>query len=215
MQIVYRDRREPRSIRQPAWIPAGTGLERVSHDGGDFVGHWSPVFFRPGQLGDNVTWHDVGDDWLMACVGELSPRAFLRTDPGRPALIPISDSLGRIWHAPAVLSPTGKSALSMPLGRDASGTWVRKPTSEQAKLLETATFLRQEMEAVEGEGDQRRSRWLGLPLEVLADSTAVLLGAVYPFSVNVFGVLNAFDDVLIRQAHLASTGLLPQIDAAA
>lgn len=215
MQIVYRDRREPRSIRQPAWIPAGTGLERVSHDGGDFVGYWNPTFFRPGELGTDVTWHDVGDDWQMACIGELSPRAFLRSDPGRPALIPVSDSLGRIWHAPAVLSPTGASMLSMPLGRDDKGNWIRKPTPEQARLITAATFLRQELEALEGEGDQQRSRWLGLSLDVLADTTAALLGSVYPFSTSVFGVLNAFDDVLIRHVHLASTGLLPQPEAKA
>lgn len=215
MPLVYRDVRQPRpdAFRRPSWIPPSASLERVQHDDGDLVGQWDPLVFQPGELlKDRATvWHDVGEDWRLAVVGDLEPRRHLRTDPGRPALIPVSDGLGRAWHTPAVLTATGACALSLALGKGPDGQWTRLPTPEQAALIAAARFIRTEVETMVVTPDQEEiSRFSTLPIGPAADTVATLYQAIYVFSPAVLAVLGVLDDVLMRQSMLSSAGFVMQ-----
>ncbi len=207
MPLVYRDLRCPRpDARRPAWIPLSASLERCEHDQGDFVGQWDPMIFRPSDLPKDVVWHDVGDDWRLAVSGDLDPRHHLRTDPGRPLLIPVADRLNRCWHAPAVLTATGSCALSLSLGKDAAGNWARQPTPEQARLLAAAHFIRGEIEAKVIVDGEEISRFSQLPIGIAADNAAIFLEAVYCFNLPVLSVLGVLDDTLMQQLLLSAVG---------
>lgn len=219
MPIVYRDVRTPRptAFRLPPGFPPGHACMRTESDEGDFVGVWDPIVFSVANIPKDAVWHDLvspdvappgrpnraapDGDWKVCQVGEIDPRTLLRHDAGRPALIPVADSLGRTWHAPAVLSPKGECVLSMSLGRNELGQWTRNPSPEQAAIIAAATFARQEIPRLNKEA---------MPLSAAADTAATLLTSVYLLSVATFAQLGMADDRLVLQVMMASAGFLPE-----
>lgn len=222
MPIVYRDCRDPRPtvFRMPPGFPAGHACQRTEADGGDLVGIWDPMIFQVSNIPADAVWHQLSDHWKVCQIGPLEPRTLLRADAGRPDLIPITDSLGRGWHVPAVLNPLGKVALTLPIGRNEVGQWARLPSAEQSALIAAATFVRQEVEATEtvrvpnesGDGttEAQVSRFSRMPLAAAADTLATLLASVYLLAPETCAALCLFDDRLAQDGLLYAAGFRPK-----
>lgn len=200
MPIVYRDCRTPRptAFRLPPGFPPGHPCQRTEADDGDFVGVWDPMIFQVTNIPKDAVWHDLPDDWKVCQVGELDPRTLLRLDAGRPALLPISDCLGRTWHAPAVLAPNGDCMLSVPLGRNEMGQWARIPSAEQIALINAAAFSRAEIgRMMKGEMP---------PLAAVADTAAILLASIYLLCPEALARLGLLDEKMAVMAMGSSSG---------
>lgn len=212
MPIVYHDTQTPRAaiLRIPEWIVGGLNVQRAESDDGDYVGHWDPLVFSPAQNMKAAKWAKLPGDWSVAMTGDLLPDLLLRSDHDTPMVVPVEDGKGRVWRAPAVLSPDadpakpselGSVALVLPWGQDDAGAWCRIPDERQAPLITTARAIR--AEAIAG-------RLTAVPMDVLAGWAATLMSSVYLLSPPVIGALRLLDDKLAFGMCLASAGLLPR-----
>jgi hypothetical protein len=211
MPLLYQDGRPTHApgLRLPEFLAPWAGeLQRAESAGGDIVGLWDPLLFSPTDLPAGTAWHEIGDGWRAALVGDPVPAAWLSKAADRPQLLPIDDGFGRAWHAPAILSPRDVIALPMPLRLDADQHWSRVPSPAQARLIAAARSARAEwLTPVEGASPAEvMPRMVTVPIQVCAVWAATLLGAIYPLNPPALSALGLLSDVLVRNVLLASSG---------
>lgn len=210
MPIIYRNReREPSADRCPPWLVGALDLQRQSASDGDLIGFWQPLYCDAAVETQRAMWHDLSDHWQVCLVGELVPATMLRQAADTPALLPVADSKGRAWHAPAILQPppagdrvVGDGTVAIPLafGKNPAGTWCRCPTPAQAAWIGAAQAARREIVA---------GTIASVPLSVVSEWALVLTTAVYHLNDEVIAALGLYDDRLVLQTLLASAGCIP------
>jgi len=152
-----------------------------------------PLFLQPPA---SPAWEHLSGNWKVMLLGPYVPEIFLRPRLDLIGAHPVKDTLGRTWHAPAILDPKGDVRLEVPLKR-IDGVFRRVPRPEQARLIDTARAARVEIEA---------GRIMEIDPNVLADWCSILHAAVYWPGVEEFGALGLYDDRLIVHTLLASAG---------
>jgi hypothetical protein len=166
-------------------------------DSGDLIGLGGgidgPLFLQPPA---SPRWEHISGNWKVMLIGAYVPEIFLRPRLDIPGAHRVKDTLGRIWHAPAILDPRGAVLLDVPLKR-IDGVFKRTPRPDQARLIETAQAARAEIES---------GRIGSVDANVLADWCARLHAGIYWPGIEEFGALSLYDDRLIMHTLLASAG---------
>lgn len=203
--IVYQDILSPRpeTARTPAPLVGALSLSRRDCTAGDLVTLGEPL----GDLdvpGEGVACLDLADGWRCWQVGEFVPELYLRRGMGSLDLLPVSDALGRAWHAPAIIAPgveprDGIVVLSLPWGFDGQGLPARIATAPQARLITAARAARAEILAGQ----------LGaMPVSVAVALVAPLLESVYHLTIAQVLGWQLIDDSLAAALLMASAGFL-------
>jgi hypothetical protein len=206
--LVYRDKRQPRpsAFRVPPHLE-GANLERREGVSGDLIAHSRPLM-KDGVVGiqdpaSDADWLDLPNDWQVYLAGEFVPEHYLKNHRDRPTLIPVLDGKGRIWHAPAILSPDlknpeGDVILSLGWGRDPITKVIsRTPTAAQKTMISAARAYRAEL---------LKKRLDEVPAATAAEWFFALMGSVYHLHEEMVIKWQWMDDILVAGYCLASCG---------
>lgn len=192
MPILFRDTTNAVVPTPPPWLAGCPDVQCILTDRGAIYSACDPLFLAPPP---EAAWRPLVDGWQVALVGELDLSPYVRQRQDLE-FISVSDSWGRAYLVPAVLTPGGAVALTLPWGL-VNGSRARKPAEEQRLLIAAAEAARGEILAGKvGE----------IPIDVAADWVHALLASAYHLPPPAFDALEIVDDKLALRALLAASG---------
>ena len=189
--IVWRDRSN--ASRRPPALDGCPHFVRVElQGGGALVTADDPILLRA-----PATWHPLADQWDVGRTPQPTDHHVLAREGLRLPTLVVSDAQGQPWIVPAILRPDGRLNLRCPLVADPVGAWVRRPTPEQAALIQVAQSARDEI---------LNGVYANLPIEIAAEWACRLLSATYHLTPAEIGALGLLDDCLLSRIPAAAAG---------
>lgn len=186
--------RNPTSATQaaPPWLEGCAEVQCLTAEGATVFAACDPLYLSAPV---ERAWRPLEDGWQVALVGVAESERLVRRRKDLE-YASVEDSSGQGWLVPAVLTPDGDVALTLPWGLQ-EGIRARKPTEEQRRLIAAAQAARVEILA---------GRIGETPIDIAAEWVHALLASAYHLPGTAFDALELIDDRLALRVMLAAAG---------
>ena len=196
--LLVCDNRAATRKEAPPWMEGAGNLQTRDGEGKRWWGIGDGYLCGPQE---RATWRPLPNDLSVTLVGAFDPRTLSHQQLWCPTAA-VADLKGRVWLAPAVLSPDGGRQFRTSYGED----WLPLLTPEQDTAEKMANAARHALIASSTDGS-------GLPMPAAAHWAAELLASVNHVSPRAIAALGLMDDALLMGVLLCASGLTPRLEA--
>lgn len=193
--LIYKDTQAATRRNPPPWLDGAVDLlSREDRSGA--VRYWG--IGNAHLIGERKDWVELEDGWMVAAVGPIDPRQFQRTMRWC-RIVEATDTQGRAWSAPVILSSGGERVILVSYGRDFQPVLTAEQQRGHAIATEARSMLvtaYDRAQAAKEAGEEAGEEADGIDTAAAAAWTAELLSLTHHVSVEVLGALGLIDDAL-------------------